>query len=242
VLATGKRSMPPLVPGNALPGVMEAAAALQLAQRAPEALGPTLVIGTAARERVARRLRLLGVAVVGVAPAAALSAVRGRGEVEAADLERRIACRSVVHAGPWRSEGDLAFQAASDGELRLAPGTPPAMLSVVGAAAAPDEPVSFAGAAARRADVCPCMDVTAGEILDALAAGIVHAEELKRRTACGMGPCQGFPCWKAMAGGGVPLEIEDRAHAPALANQPGAPMRGADPLRDTVPLAGDAGP
>lgn len=200
VLAAGRRSMPPLVPGNALPGVIEAALALRLAARMPAALGPTVVVGTAAREAVARRLRLLGVAVVAVAPVAALSAIRGRGEVTGVVLGRPLACRSVVHAGPWRGEGDLAFQAASAGELRLLAGTPPPSLQVVGAAAGPEEePIPFAGAAARAADVCPCMDVTAGEILDALAEGVVHVEELKRQTGCGMGPCQGFPCWELMA-------------------------------------------
>jgi bacterioferritin-associated ferredoxin len=198
VLATGKRSLPPLVPGNALPGVLEATTALHLAARAPAALSPALVVGTGLQERVAGRLRLLGVTVAGVAPLSALRAVRGRGAVAAAMLDRPVACRSVVHAGPWRSDPNLAFQAASDGVDRLRPGARPGPVQVVGAAAAPDEPVPFGGQPARGADVCPCMDVTAGEILDALAAGVGHVEELKRQTACGMGPCQGFPCWELM--------------------------------------------
>jgi NAD(P)H-nitrite reductase large subunit len=46
--------------------------------------------------------------------------------------------------------------------------------------------------------ICPCMDVTVGEVLAAADTAQCHAEELKRQTSCGMGPCQGFPCWEAM--------------------------------------------
>ena len=51
----------------------------------------------------------------------------------------------------------------------------------------------------RRALVCPCMDVTVAEVLDLVAQGIDHVEEIKRLTACGMGPCQGVPCWDQLA-------------------------------------------
>jgi hypothetical protein len=43
------------------------------------------------------------------------------------------------------------------------------------------------------------MDVTAGEIMDRIAKGETDPEVLKRSTSCGMGPCQGVPCWFAMA-------------------------------------------
>ena len=43
------------------------------------------------------------------------------------------------------------------------------------------------------------MDVTVGEIRDLVDEGVTHVEELKRLTGCGMGPCQGFPCWDLLA-------------------------------------------
>jgi len=58
------------------------------------------------------------------------------------------------------------------------------------------------------------MDVTAAEIADLVRSGITHVEELKRQSACGMGPCQGFPCWELMnavrAGVGGPNLAADR--------------------------------
>jgi len=46
--------------------------------------------------------------------------------------------------------------------------------------------------------VCSCMDVTAGELLMHIRRGETDPEVLKRLTACGMGACQGFPCWELM--------------------------------------------
>jgi bacterioferritin-associated ferredoxin len=43
------------------------------------------------------------------------------------------------------------------------------------------------------------MDVSVGEIRDLVESGVTHVEELKRLTGCGMGPCQGFPCWDLLA-------------------------------------------
>jgi hypothetical protein len=42
------------------------------------------------------------------------------------------------------------------------------------------------------------MDATVAEILSHVRAGESHVEVLKRATSCGMGPCQGFPCWEMM--------------------------------------------
>lgn len=215
VLATGKRSLPPLVPGNALPGMMDATTALALAARGPKALGLTLVVGTDARDRVAARLRAQGVDIVGCRPVAELRAVYGRNGVTGADCSgERIACASIVHAGPWRTDPNLAFQAGSAGELRLAVAEPAAQVTLAGFAAEPDEAVHWSGIADEATDVCPCMDVTAAEIADLVRGGITHVEELKRQSACGMGPCQGFPCWELMnavrAGVGGPHLAADR--------------------------------
>ena len=50
-----------------------------------------------------------------------------------------------------------------------------------------------------RALVCPCMDVTVAEVRALVTGGIDHVEEIKRLTGCGMGPCQGVPCWDLLA-------------------------------------------
>jgi bacterioferritin-associated ferredoxin len=43
------------------------------------------------------------------------------------------------------------------------------------------------------------MDVTVSEIRRLVSAGTTHVEELKRLSGCGMGPCQGVPCWDLLA-------------------------------------------
>ncbi len=45
-----------------------------------------------------------------------------------------------------------------------------------------------------RAIVCRCEDVTVAELLADIDAGAVDLHELKMRTRCGMGPCQGKIC------------------------------------------------
>lgn len=198
VLATGRRSCPPLVAGNDLPGVLEARTALHLAERGCD-LGRVVVIGTGAEAELAARLGELKAQVVATAPAAALRRIAGRSRVTAAELDRRVACDTLVHAGPWIGEGSLAFQAAGDGIIRLLGGTLPPGVRRVGAAAAADEAPPVGDLAAlRSASVCPCMDVQAAEILDLAAGGMTHVEELKRQTGCGMGPCQGQPCWSLL--------------------------------------------
>lgn len=196
ILATGKRSMPPLVRGNTLPGVMEIRAVLGLAARSPQALGRVVLIGTDQRETIAERLRTLGVDIVATKATTDLRAIEGRTRVRGVEAGNRIACDTVIHAGPWRSDPNLVFQAMSEGELRLGPRNLDTRVQVIGSAAAPDEHIHWPGDPA--ADVCPCMDVSAGEIADLVRAGIRHVEELKRQSSAGMGPCQGFPCWESM--------------------------------------------
>jgi hypothetical protein len=56
------------------------------------------------------------------------------------------------------------------------------------------------------------MDVTVAEILHHVRKGETDVEVLKRLTACGMGPCQGVPCWDQLAAlladelGGAPAD------------------------------------
>jgi bacterioferritin-associated ferredoxin len=201
VLATGKRSCPPVVPGNLLPGVIDAHAALAMATR-PEmakAFGRTIVIGTDRRDEIAQALRARGIDVRATVAIATLRRILGKNGVTAIDTGEVIPCDTVIHAGPWISDPNLPFQAGSDGRLRLGdvksePASSP-HLRVVGSAATVDEALVFASTTGALADVCPCMDVSAVEITDLLQAGVTHVEELKRKTSCGMGPCQGFPCW-----------------------------------------------
>jgi NADPH-dependent 2,4-dienoyl-CoA reductase/sulfur reductase-like enzyme/bacterioferritin-associated ferredoxin len=204
VLAIGKRSIPPLVAGNLLPGVIEAGIALRQIRRPDLAasFGRVLVVGSEARVHVAQVLRDAGVTVIHVADVRHLRAIIGRDKVAAADLDApdfrsRLDCDSIIHAGPWVSDPNLIFQAGCQGILRLGPATP-ALARLAGFCAAPDEMVSFNPATAIDADICPCMDVTAREVIDLLDRGMRHVEELKRQTSCGMGPCQGFPCWEML--------------------------------------------
>lgn len=221
VLATGRRSMPPLVKGNALPGVMDAQTALSLAARDARCLGRVVVIGTEAREAVAARLRVVGANVTSVEDVRALKAIGGSGRVTGATCQHSLRCETVVHAGPWRHDPNLLFQATSDGLLRLAAGPVPPHVTIAGSAAAGDEHIHWPGQHALDADICPCMDVSARELADLVGAGITHVEEIKRQTSAGMGPCQGFPCWElmgaALAGmqGGAPADLQPAFDRPS---------------------------
>ena len=47
--------------------------------------------------------------------------------------------------------------------------------------------------------ICRCEDVTYGEIVDVIDAGLTTTEEIKRVLRCGMGPCQGRTCSRLIA-------------------------------------------
>jgi hypothetical protein len=70
----------------------------------------------------------------------------------------------------------------------------PAHIRLAGSAALPPEPIACAKLD-DRAFICHCMDVAVAEIRDLVGNGETHVEVLKRLTGCGMGPCQGMPCW-----------------------------------------------
>ncbi len=213
VLATGRRSCPPLIPGADLPGVMDAATALALAVDCAVAPGTQVaVIGTGAETEVARRLRDLGVNVVATAPAAALRRITGRNAVTGIETDRLISCDALVHAGPWRPDPALAFMAGCDGLLQLRDAPLLSGVSLAGSAGETAEPIILGPAPRDAAFVCPCMDVTVAEILHHVRKGETDVEVLKRLTACGMGPCQGVPCWDQLAAlladelGGAPAD------------------------------------
>jgi bacterioferritin-associated ferredoxin len=196
VLATGRRSCAPMVPGHDLPGVMDAHTAVDLARMLGAELGPAVIVGSGAEVPAAAALRAQNVQVAAVARVQEVTKIIGRGRVSGVVVSgARVACRTVVHAGPWMSDPSLAFQSAASGTLRLTAGELPAGVSVVGAAALVDEAVHLPNLDCAHIAVCPCMDVTAGELKALIDAGERHIEVLKRATGCGMGPCQGFPCW-----------------------------------------------
>jgi NAD(P)H-nitrite reductase large subunit len=200
ILATGRRSCPPLVPGNDLPGVLDAHSAMTLASEHAVAPGRAVfVVGTGAESAVAERLRTLGVNVVGTSPVGGLRRILGRREVIAIETDRRITCDSLVHAGPWRSDSNLFFQASSEGLLQLRPAAEAVRVQWADAAMPANEPVMVGSERGNAAMVCSCMDVSTGELARHVDEGETDVEVLKRLTACGMGPCQGTPCWDVMA-------------------------------------------
>ena len=195
ILAVGQRSMPPLVPGAHLPGVMDAHSALRLAHDHGVRLGAVAVLGTGRETELAERVESLGTRVVHCGSIRELRRVEGHSSVSGIRASRRIACDAVVHCGPWMMDPSLAFQAGGVGLLQLTPG---ALRERVTVAAATDQSFMIGTESLEEALVCPCMDVTAGEVLGRIADGETDPEELKRATSCGMGPCQGVPCWAAM--------------------------------------------
>lgn len=200
VLATGRRSWPPLVPGADLPGVLDLHTAFSLAHDHGVAPGARVVIvGTGAETAVATRLRELRVNVVATAPVGTLRRIQGRRAVTGVELDGTVSCDALVHAGPWRADPSLRFQAGAEGVFRLAVGEPTVPVETVGAAAEPDEAASAGAALSPDAILCPCMDVTMAEVQDLVDAGMASIEVVKRMTGCGMGPCQGVPCWDMLA-------------------------------------------
>lgn len=201
VLAVGRRSIPPLVRGNHLPGVVDAHFALSLAVDAGVALGRrVVVVGTGAETAIATRLKNAGANVVAVASVGKLQGILGRNAVTGAVLDRRIACDCLVHAGPWRADPGLGFQAMAEGLCQLGTSTDAgSSVSLIGAAAMAPDSILLPERLDADAYVCPCMDVTIGEVLHRIREGETDLEVLKRLTSCGMGPCQGFPCWEMLA-------------------------------------------
>jgi len=200
VFATGRRSMPPLVSGNDLPGVLDAHAALELALVHGVLPGLRIaVVGTGAQDVVSARLCELGGAVVYNGPVTALTAIKGRNRVGAVVCAgREIICDTLVHAGPWHADPGLVFQAGSKGVFQLQEQPLPGHISLVGACVRAVEAIVLPQPVHADALVCSCMDVTAGELLMHIRRGETDPEVLKRLTACGMGACQGFPCWELL--------------------------------------------
>ncbi|MGE0211179.1 MAG: 2Fe-2S iron-sulfur cluster-binding protein [Parvibaculaceae bacterium] len=199
VLATGRRSMPPLVSGNHLPAVMDAHTALLLAHAHGVPPGRAVaVIGTVGASSIAERLAALGVRIVHAGPVGALRRIRGRSRVAGIDVGRHVSCDALVHAGPWHCDPSLEFQARAEGQFQVSDVMVEADVEIRGTAAEGDEDIFVPDGLDPYTRICPCMDVTAGELVHLIDGGETDPEVLKRLTSCGMGPCQGFPCWELM--------------------------------------------
>lgn len=200
VLATGRDSIPPIVRGNHLPGVLDARAALDLVAGHGVRLGRAVaVLGTGSEGALAARLRALGENVVHAGPVASLGRIDGRSRVWGIRVDgHALACDAVVHCGPWRADPGLPFQMTAEGNFQLVGAPLPGRVVLAGSAAQEPEPVPVPAQPHPGALICPCMDVTAGELLHHIDAGEHDPEVLKRLTSCGMGPCQGWPCWESM--------------------------------------------
>ncbi|RWR26484.1 sarcosine oxidase subunit alpha [Sinirhodobacter populi] len=202
VLATGLRSMPPLVAGNHLPGVIDDRAALSLALDHGVAPGSRISVfaeDAAEAADLARRLAPSGATCIFAGPRDALRRILGRSRVTGVETGTRLRCDCVIFAGSARPDPGLPFQASGTGCLQLRPGTIPARVALAGSCARPLAPLPLPGVLDDDAYVCACMDVTVGELRHHITRGITDLEVLKRLTSCGMGPCQGFPCWENMA-------------------------------------------
>ncbi|SDI51684.1 2Fe-2S iron-sulfur cluster-binding protein [Pseudomonas panipatensis] len=194
ILATGRRPVPPLVPGTWLPGVMDARTALALAADRRIAPGASVaVLGTGEQDALAQRLRALGVNVVRVAPLERLQRISGFNCVRGIELEGKCACDAVVLAGTGAFDDSLSFQGSAQGRLQLVGGF--SAYRRVGAAADADAALPVRHSAVL---LCPCFDVSGAEVDRLLEQGVQDLEVIKRLTSCGMGPCQGQPCWHSL--------------------------------------------
>lgn len=215
VLATGRRACPPVIPNIWLPGVMEVRTALIMAHEQAVAPGTrVVVVGNGEQAAVADRLRELGVNVVAHKPIGELRRVMGRNAVTGAVFDQPIACDALVHAGPWLVDASLTFQSRAEGLLQLRERRP-SRLRTIGAAAEPDQWLPVAGHTGDAALLCPCFDVSCHEVEALIEQGITDLEVIKRLTSCGMGPCQGQPCWDSLralvsARSGIPLHALPR--------------------------------
>jgi bacterioferritin-associated ferredoxin len=127
--------------------------------------------------------------------------------VERAEFAESIFCDALVHVGPWLQEASLAFQSAAHGLGQLRAGR--SRFESVGAAAREDQALPVSDLEPLL--LCPCMDVSGAEVAALIDDDIVDLEVIKRLTSCGMGPCQGQPCWDALrafvsARSGLPLQ------------------------------------
>ena len=230
VLATGRRSCPPLIPGADLPGVLDLHAALTLVCDHAVAPGRRVaVIGAGDETKAAQRLGELGVTLGVVLDAHQVTRIVGRSGVAGIEAEgRRHTCDAVIHAGPWRPDPSLAFQAGADGTQRLEARPLPARVTLASDWSA--EPIAFGPCLDDAALVCPCMDVTVAEVRALVCRGESHVEVVKRLTGCGMGTCQGVPCWDLLA-----------ATLGAITGQPVDDRPSLRPPRGTLTLAQAAG-
>ena len=175
VVATGAAEIPPVAPGNHLPGIVTGRAAAQLVAAGIE-LGRVVAVGTPVNGIDAE---LVTGEIVAFEGAAKVEAVVVR---QADGGERRIVCDTVaVNLG----------LTPRDGLVRMTNGTPErAIMRVVGDAAseAAIPPCPLAGI------VCHCSGVTVNDLDFIWQRGFHEMELVKRATLAGTGSCQGSAC------------------------------------------------
>jgi NADPH-dependent 2,4-dienoyl-CoA reductase/sulfur reductase-like enzyme len=199
VTATGSRAVPPLVPGAWLPGVLDENAAVDLAHTYGVPPGESVVVvGDGKQQRVAERLIALGVKVTGVYPVGQLRRVLGFNQIRGIVLDEvgKVRCDALVFAGPGVSDSALSFQSSASGQLQLQRSNPRFTVARSGdeVLRRPDVPVPVCN----KTLICPCMDVSTRDVAALIDAGEQDLEVIKRLTSCGMGPCQGNPCWHSL--------------------------------------------
>src|SRR5476651_1878061 len=136
---------------------------------------------------------------IGVYPLRQLRKIIGHSEIRAVETFDfgRLNCDALVYVGPAAADGSLQFQSGSDGQFQLTSG--PTGYTVLDSA---DDTAALKIAAtcppSHATLICPCMDVSSKDVADLVAAGEHDLEVIKRLTSCGMGPCQGVPCWHSL--------------------------------------------
>ena len=72
--------------------------------------------------------------------------------------------------------------------------------------------------------ICRCEEISEAEIVEAIAKGATSLDDIKRRTRCGMGLCQGKTC--------------NRLTAQLLARETGVPLAEIPPAKKRPPVGG----
>jgi sarcosine oxidase, subunit alpha len=209
VVATGAFESNVVFPGNDLPGVFLGRGAVRLAAVHGIRVGERAVIlgGTHEAAAHAAHLEASGTEVAAVVDGVAQA--HGRKHVEAVTTPdgRRIDADVLVLSASFTPQDGLLRQAHDDPVWAAGDVVSPGPLDQVveqaratGAAAARGErpaplpPLPPPPRCGSDGYVCPCYDVTVGEIERSVAEGFRSTELLKRYTTATMGACQGRLC------------------------------------------------
>jgi len=207
VVATGAIEQPLLFDGNDIPGVMTPGAVLRMIEDWSIRPGSRAVVLAAddAALAAAERLREVGVEVAEVVdlregPAPTVRATARRGLLSSVRLDRRrVDCDLVVASAGRQPAYSLLAQAGGsvrfDAERGVfAPAALADGIEAAGSVTGEGTRVLASAASGKRTFVCPCEDVTVGDLRRAVDEGFDDIEIAKRYTTVTMGPCQGRLC------------------------------------------------